>query len=192
MLECAAGSVLQHQPRHLTGNLERKAAMPKQSDITNKRFGHLVAIRRYGSNHNGHSLWLCMCDCGTATIVFATNLKRGLTKSCGCLQSTITHGHCRDGSNTQIYNAWRNMHRRCYTTSYPGFENYGGRGIKVIKRWHKFENFLADMKPRPEGEYSLERIDNEKGYSPKNCTWIPMADQPKNRRPRRWQKRPIC
>lgn len=88
-----------------------------------------------------------------------------------------THGM----SEGRYYHNWWNMHSRCYRRSNKDYKHYGGRGITVCKRWHSFENFYSDMGPKPEGR-SLDRIDNSKGYSKKNCRWSTQKEQCRNRR----------
>lgn len=73
------------------------------------------------------------------------------------------------------------MRRRCYDSARRDFKNYGGRGIKVCARWKSFRNFLADMGHRPPNT-TLDRIDNDKGYSPKNCRWATKEQQLSNMR----------
>lgn len=76
---------------------------------------------------------------------------------------------------------WYNMRQRCYNPNNPGYKNYGGRGIKVCKRWHVYENFLADMGAPPFG-LTLDRKDNNKGYCKSNCRWATQAQQAVHRR----------
>lgn len=90
----------------------------------------------------------------------------------------VVHG----GRYTREYNSWHSMKARCYRPSHPMYEYYGARGIRVCKRWYRsFENFLADMGPRPEGT-SIDRIDNDGHYTPSNCRWATPTDQRANRR----------
>ena len=92
----------------------------------------------------------------------------------------ITHGMC----NTPENRAWGDMKQRCHNKDNKRYHRYGGRGIKVCKRWRKsFENFIKDMGLRPSPKHSLERIDNNKGYLPSNCTWATREDQYRNRAP---------
>lgn len=129
---------------------------------------------------------LVECECGVIKEVIAHSLRRGASKSCGCLQkdwaksnkSGVTHGRTR----TSIYNIWRTMVKRCNDPSSTNYPNYGGRGIKVCDRWlNSFENFLADMGERPQN-LSLDRINNDGNYELSNCRWTNNIIQSRNTR----------
>jgi hypothetical protein len=163
----------------------------RRLDITGQRFGELVAIRIIGKTTDGRLLWECQCDCGTVKSIPGTNLRKGITTSCGCrlrwIQDSIgdrslRHGAAKRGKTTPEYRTWMHMRGRCGDQHDKEYHNYGGRGISVCERWNSFKIFLADMGPRPVGKYSIERLDVNGNYEPANCIWLPMNQQAKNRR----------
>jgi hypothetical protein len=156
------------------------------------RFERLLVQRQDGRTRDGRVKWLCACSCGNFTSVSSNVLLRGHTRSCGCLHSeiaarvvgkrSITHGDARGGRVSREYQSWRGLLNRCENSTDPAYKNYGGRGITVCRRWHKFENFLADMGRCPGQGYSLDRQDNNKGYTKSNCRWATGIEQGRNRR----------
>jgi len=89
----------------------------------------------------------------------------------------------------QENHAWRDMRRRCNNPKHADYPLYGARGVKVCERWQKFDNFIADMGPRPGKGYSIDRINNNGDYEPGNCKWATATEQSRNRRPAsEWRK----
>lgn len=157
--------------------------MGKKVDITGRRFGRLVAVSETDHYSGANRKWNCVCDCGNEKLVSKDRLKSGVTRSCGCLmtESRVKHGM----ADKPVYESYRSMMKRCYTPKTEGFDNYGGRGIKVCERWFKsFENFYADMGDRPVGK-TLDRIDVDGDYSPENCQWVTWKEQARNKRGRK-------
>jgi len=151
-------------------------------DITGQRFSNLVAVR-----YTGRSKWVYRCDCGNETIALASNVASGNTKTCGCRKGDVlrarqtTHGHAPRGRPSPTYVAWYHAIQRCENPKNKRFSDYGGRGITVCYLWHDFQNFLADMGPKPRG-YILDRIDNDLGYTPGNCRWATVSESRLNQR----------
>lgn len=158
--------------------------MTALKDLTGQRFGRLVARRIAGKSNNGSMLWNCICDCGKEKIAKSHSLSSGLVDSCGCqwrerhTLSCVTHGR----SQSALYHRWERMKSRVLNISNENFPRYGARGISICERWMRFENFAEDMGDSFSPELSLERMDNEKGYSPENCVWATMTTQNRNKR----------
>lgn len=152
-------------------------------DLTGQRFGKLTAVERTDGK------WLCVCDCGTTTVVARNNLTRPHTLSCGCakveqlVDRRLRHGAKANRSRTPEYSTWVGIITRCENPKVEGYKHYGARGVRICERWRSdFANFLADMGPRPSRGHSIDRINVEGNYEPGNCRWATSSEQARNKR----------
>ena len=157
----------------------------KKLQLKGQRFGRLMVIEESGRAAEGTVLWICKCECGNFTIVRGRSLKKGNTKSCGCLRKdtvrkrSITHGLRKH----PLYPVWNDMLHRCYNEKSKGYRNYGGRGIKVCDKWrNSVKNFIEDMYPSFKSGLSIDRVNNDGNYESDNCRWATQSQQNLNKR----------
>jgi hypothetical protein len=147
------------------------------------KYGRLTVSKWITGKINGRLYVEASCDCGGRGTYIRSNLARGNTRSCGCLQdesrrlAKLTHGM----EDTKEYRTWLNMISRCKYPSVTSYKYYGAKGVIVCKRWLKFENFYEDMGNVPEGK-SIDRINPYGNYEPNNCRWATPLEQRHNRR----------
>jgi hypothetical protein len=160
--------------------------LPQSHNLLHKKFGWLTVTSFHGYKDE-RAFWMCSCICGVDKVISAYSLRIGDNVSCGCynrLQTKnrlTTHGMTNHSSG--VYKIWAAMIGRCTVETNAQYRHYGGRGITVCNRWRsRFEDFYSDVGPRPSKEYSLERRDNNKGYSPENVYWATKKQQQQNKR----------
>lgn len=153
------------------------------------KFGRWTVVSP-SARHNGILSCECRCECGAVRFVRNEKLRTGKSKSCGCLrdENLTTHGATKRSIRRESheYWIWNMIVQRCTNTKVKNWMDYGGRGITVCDRWLKYENFIADMGKRPTIKHSIERIDNNAGYSPGNCRWVTRQVQAANKRNNRF------
>lgn len=142
------------------------------------RFGRWT-VGKQAPHLNGKTNWFVTCDCGVSNEILGSILRAGKSQSCGCLKAELQLKHGRTG--TKIYKVWNNMVQRTTNPEYAFWEDYGGRGITLDKRWLDIEVFIQDMGEDPKG-LQLDRIDNDKGYSKENCRWVTRTQNGRNKR----------
>lgn len=159
-------------------------------DLTGQKFGRLTVIKRGENTNLGLARWVCKCDCGNEALVPGSSLRNGHTTSCGCYKQevvktcSITHGM----RHTRIYGIWTDIKSRCYNPNTNRHNVYFDRNIEMCEEWNSdFQCFYDwSMANGYTDELTIDRIDNDKGYSPDNCRWITNKENARNKRNNRY------
>lgn len=157
--------------------------MGKRVEMIGKKFGRWEVIAETNERtYEGAIKWLCRCECGTIKAVPGTALRNGSSKSCGCYNHEII-SQGKHKYKTKLYAVWNSMKNRCRCKTDKAYHNYGGRGIGYTEEWNDFDKFeeWALSNGYKQGLW-LDRIDNDKDYSPANCRWTTPKVQQNNKR----------
>jgi hypothetical protein len=160
----------------------------EHENLVGRKFGKLTVIEYIETDKRRNPIWLCKCECGGTTKTTTSHLKTGHTTSCGCLsKERISKVNYKNGlSASRLGRVYWNMYNRCYRENTKMYSNYGARGIKVCDEWLGENGFINFSEWAINNGYSerltLDRIDNEKGYSPNNCRWVDTYVQANNKR----------
>lgn len=156
-----------------------------------EKVGLCVFLRDLPEKRNGNRLAIFLCNCGNEFKDEVRSVKKLDTRGCKeCASKSRAKTAIRIGTkhgmaHSKEYLCYLGIKKRCTNPNAKNYKYYGGRGIKMCERWlNSFENFLFDMGKMPAEGYSVERDENEKGYEPENCRWIPLEDQKRNKRNR--------
>jgi hypothetical protein len=158
----------------------------KSINLTGRQFTRLHVIRDTERRTNKRILWLCRCKCGNLKEVRSSHLLGGRIVSCGCYQRERSAARSRTHglSRYRVYAVYRAILQRCNDPNATNYERYGGRGVKVCKRWSGrggFERFISDMGMPPNDDLTIERRSNRGNYTPRNCCWATKSVQARNK-----------
>ena len=163
--------------------------MGVQKVFEGQKYGRLTVIKEIEPHISPSgaksSRFLCRCECGNETTALSSNLRRGLKKSCGCLEKENhikpTHGK----THTRLFSIWVGMRRRCYDIRRNNYKNYGAKGIRVCDEWlgeNGFQNFYDwAMANGYDDTLTIDRVSSSANYEPSNCRWVDMKTQQNNR-----------
>ena len=148
-------------------------------DLSNQTFGYLTVIS-FDGIRNKHTYWLCRCCCGKQRSLQTSRLTTNKVTSCGCMNPR-TQKSMVISSHKRLYSVYSSMLSRCENPKSISYKYYGERGVTICDEWHDYAVFKEWALANGYNDtLSIDRIDNNKGYSPDNCRWIPLGDQHKN------------
>lgn len=162
--------------------------MGTRLNLVGQKFGRLLVTANVASN-SGRRKWACVCDCGKRVVVSTDNLRRGNSRSCGCWKierlskMRTTHGE----SNNYLHHIWDGIKQRCLNPKSTFYSEYGGRGIRICDEWKcdysEFSRYIREnLGERPSPEYTIDRVNNNAGYTPGNLRWATPGEQSRNKR----------
>lgn len=154
---------------------------PTRKNPVGQKFGNWTVLNVVPGTRFKPRRYICKCTCGNIKSVRAFYLTSGKSKGCKQCHSRQVPVTGKSG-RTPEYVSWQAMKRRCLNKGYRNYKRYGGRGITVCERWRtSFDDFLADMGRKPTPKHQIDRIDNDKGYSPDNCRWATPKENCQNK-----------